>query len=121
MKNFTQVGILKVVKMIIPMVDTLSQVGNLKETMLKMIFLQVSIFKVLMMMMMEIFLQVRILKALMRMTNSFPQVGILKVVKMIMSMVDNFFHVGNLKAPMVMMLFFLQANILEALKMVLLI
>jgi hypothetical protein len=56
----------------------------------------------------------------MRMMNNFPQVRILKVVKMIMSMVDNFFQVGNLKALMVKMMFFLQVEILEAKMMVLL-
>jgi hypothetical protein len=37
------------------------------------------------------FLQVSIFKALMRMMKNFPQVGILKVVKMIMSMMNIFF------------------------------
>jgi hypothetical protein len=46
MKNFPQVEILKAVKMIMTIVDTLSQVGNLKATMLVvMIFLQVGISK----------------------------------------------------------------------------
>jgi len=66
------VGILKVVKMIMPIVDTLFQVGNLKATMLMMtIFLQVRIFMVLMRMI-NIFLQLRIFKVLMRMMNNFP-------------------------------------------------
>ena len=86
MNNFPQVEILKVVKMIMTMVDTLSRVGNLKATMLvMMIFLQLKIFKVPM----KIFLKVRISKAQMRMMKNFPQVGILKVVMMIMVMVDN--------------------------------
>jgi hypothetical protein len=49
MKNFSQVKILKAMKMIMTMVNTLSQVGNSKATMLvMMIFLQVRILKVLM-------------------------------------------------------------------------
>jgi hypothetical protein len=65
--------------MIIKLVDTLSRVRNLKAVMLMMmIFLQVEIFKIMM----------KIFKALSRMMNNFPQVGFLKVVKMIMSMVD---------------------------------
>jgi hypothetical protein len=44
---------------------------------------------------MKIFLQGRISKALMRMMKNFPQVGILKVVKMIMPMVVTLSRVGN--------------------------
>jgi hypothetical protein len=84
--NFPQVGILKVVKMIMPMVDTLSRVGNLKASMLMMvIFLQARIFKAL----------TNIFKALRRRMKNFPQVGILKAVKMIMPMVDTLSQAGN--------------------------
>jgi hypothetical protein len=98
MNNFPEVGIIKVVKMIMPMVDTLSRVGNLQTTMLMiMIFLKVRIFKVLMKIFvqvrifkvsMKIFLQVKIFKALSRVMKNFPKAGILKAVKMIMPMVD---------------------------------
>jgi hypothetical protein len=92
MENFPQVEILKAVKMIMTMVDTLSRVGKLKTTMLVMMnFLQVRIFKVLM----NIFLQVRIFRARMRMMKTPPKVGILKVMMMIMEMLDSISRMRN--------------------------
>jgi hypothetical protein len=97
MKNFPQLEILKEVKMIMTMVDTISRVGNLKTAMLVMMnFLQVRILKVLM----KIFLQVRISKAQMKMMKNSPQVGILKVMMMIMAMMDNLSRMANLKEEM---------------------
>jgi hypothetical protein len=111
MKNLPQVGILKVMMMIMAMVNTLSRVGNLKNTMLAMmIFLQVSIFKVPIKMM-NIFLHVRIFKGLTRMMKNLPQVGIFKVVKIIIPFVDILSRVGNLNATMLMMMIFLQVRI----------
>jgi hypothetical protein len=94
--------------MIMPLVDTLSRVGSLKETMLMMmIFLQVRIFKISM----------KIFKALSRMMKNFPQVRILNAMKMIMSMVDTmlmmiFLQMRILKVLMMMMKFFLLVRIL---------
>ena len=94
-ENFPQVEILKEVKMIMAMVDTLSRVENLKTAMLVMMnFLQVRILKVLM----KIFLQVGISKARMRMMKNSPQVGILKVMMMIMAMLDSLSRMRNLKS-----------------------
>ena len=99
MDKFLQVEILKAMKMIVTMVDTFSQVGNLKTTMLVMMtFLQVSILKVLM----KSFLQVRISKAQMRMKKNSPQVGILKEMMMIMAKLDSLstaeFKISNVSA-----------------------
>ena len=108
MKNFPQVEILKAVKMIMTMVDTLSWVGNLKTTMLViMSFLQVSILKVLI----KSFLQVRISKARIRMKKNFPQVGILKVMMTIMEMLDSLSRMRNLKEEMLVLMIFLQVRI----------
>ena len=69
------------------------------------IFLQVRIFKV----------PINISKAPMNMMKNFPQVEILKVVKMIMAIVDTLSRVGNLKAIMLVMMIFLQVRILKVL------
>jgi hypothetical protein len=71
---------------------------------------------------MKISLQVRsfkvpmkISKAPMKMMEKFPQVEIVKAMKMIMTMVDTFSRVGNLKTTMLVIMNFLQVRILKVL------
>ena len=71
---------------------------------------------------MKIFLQAKSLnipmkssKAQMKMMEKFPQVEILKAMKMIMTMVDRITRVENLKTTMLVIMIFLLLRILKAL------
>ena len=96
-KNSPQVGTLKAMMTIMTMLDSLSRMRNLKETMLVlMISLKVGILRVPMRIM-KIFLQVRILKLVMRMRmmNNIFQVASFKVAKMITPLVVTLSRVIN--------------------------